>query len=110
MSEYFGSVNCNPVEMTQEDADRVRKDIDTLHLVKKPDCSFYNACLEQAVRGNWANFSCASCAAYAASERPQLEMDALALRALQIASDRIVEYGKLDRIRGVKEGSKKSLP
>lgn len=105
MSDHDGDVRCNPREMTVEEAGEIRRDIDQIYKIKKPDCTFYNACLKQAISGRWAGFSCASCRAYSAPDMFQKELDVLALRALQTASEMVAETGKVDRVRGVKPGA-----
>jgi hypothetical protein len=73
--------------------------------VKKTDCSFYSACLDQALNGDWDGFSCADCTAYALPDQDQRISDMLALRAVQTASDELCEHGKVSRVRGVKPGA-----
>jgi hypothetical protein len=73
--------------------------------VKKTDCSFYNACLDQAISGKWAGFACTSCNAYAEADPFQKEMDQLGLACINRAADLVEKYGKVHRIRGVKPGA-----
>lgn len=73
--------------------------------IKRTDCTFYSACLNQAISGDWEGFSCASCTSYGAPDQFQRESDMLALRALQTASDMLEEHGKVNRVRGVKPGA-----
>lgn len=73
--------------------------------IKRGDCSFYSACLDQAISGNWEGFSCASCTAYSLPDADQRMSDVLALRAMQTASDELCENGKVNRVRGVKPGA-----
>jgi len=73
--------------------------------IKKGDCSFYSACLDQALNGDWDGFSCASCTAYTLPDQDQRISDMLALRAVQTASDELCEHGKVSRVRGVKPGA-----
>lgn len=74
--------------------------------VKRADCSFYGACLDQAIDGGWEGFSCADCTAYAmVDDYDQRVSDVLALRACQTASDELEEFGKVNRVRGVKPGA-----
>jgi len=72
--------------------------------IKKGDCSFYSACLDQALNGDWDGFSCADCTAYTLPDQDQRVSDMLALRACQTASDELCENGKVNRVRGVKPG------
>jgi hypothetical protein len=99
----------NPKAMTDSEARMLRlaaseDRLQAVVAVKRVDCTFYNACLNQADSGNWPGFSCTSCTAYAAPDQFQREMDVLALRAVQKASDMLEEFGKVSRIRGVKPG------
>jgi len=73
--------------------------------IKRTECSFYSACLDQAISGNWEGFSCASCTAYSLPDQDQRMSDVLALRAMQTASDELCEHGKVNRVRGVKPGA-----
>jgi hypothetical protein len=73
--------------------------------VKKGDCSFYSACLDQALHGDWDGFSCADCTAYTLPDQDQRISDMLGLRAVQTASDELCEFGKVNRVRGVKPGA-----
>lgn len=100
----------NPVELNDEERIRIRArvmsgDMTALDAVKRPDCSFYNACLDQAEAGSWAGFSCTNCTAYAMPERHQAEMDILACLALNKAHELIMKFGKVLRVRGVKPGA-----
>lgn len=73
--------------------------------VRKGDCSFYSACLDQAINGGWDGFSCADCTAYTLPDRDTMVENVLALRACQTASDELWETGKVNRVRGVKPGA-----
>jgi hypothetical protein len=73
--------------------------------IKKTDCAMYNACLSQAISGRWEGFSCASCPSYAMSSRFQLELEHLALRAMDEASRIVEQHGNLLRVRGVRPGA-----
>lgn len=78
---------------------------DTVVAVRKPYCALYGACLDQAISGKWAGFSCASCTSSAEIGAWQREQDWLALRALDTAAEEIEKHGKVNRIRGVKPGT-----
>lgn len=65
----------------------------------------YNACLDQAIDGNWDNFGCHSCTAYAAMDREQQMSDVISLLAVEKASELLERDGKIDRRRGVKPGA-----
>lgn len=95
---------CNPVELSHAKVVAMRFDMSSIDDVKKADCAFYNACLEQAISGNWSGFSCASCSAYQEQDQFQKEADHVRLRAVQMASDMIDKYGNAGRVRGVKPG------
>jgi hypothetical protein len=73
--------------------------------IKRGDCTFYNACLDQAMSGQWEGFSCASCSMYSAPDQYQAESDMLALRAMDEAARMIEEHGRVMRVRGVKPGA-----
>lgn len=73
--------------------------------IKRGDCTFYNACLDQAMSGQWEGFSCASCSMYSAPDQYQAESDILALRAMDEAARMIEEHGRVMRVRGVKPGA-----
>lgn len=90
---------------TTEDEKVYKIALKLIEPIKRTDCTFYNACLDQAMSGKWEGFSCASCTAYAAPDQFQKECDMLALRALQTASDMLDEHGKVSRVRGVKPGA-----
>lgn len=99
-----------PVEMTEEQAHdlRVRMyargEVDCTAEIKRLDCTFYNACLDQAISGQWAGFSCQSCTAYAAPDRHQMEIDVLGLLAVNKARELLEKHGKIMRVRGAKPG------
>lgn len=91
---------------TTDDPKQWKLALKMLDDVKRADCSFYNACLDQAIDGGWDGFSCASCTAYSMNEDyDQRVSDVLALRACQTASDELEEFGKVNRVRGVKPGA-----
>lgn len=100
----------NPRALTDSEARMLRvaasqDNLKPVEAAKRMDCTFYNACLSQADSGNWPGFSCTSCAAYSPTiDQFQRELDVLALRACQKASDMLDEFGKVSRIRGVKPG------
>lgn len=73
--------------------------------IKRGDCTFYNACIDQAISGKWEGFSCASCTMYSAPDQFQAESDMLALRAMDKAAEMIEEHGHVMRKRGVKPGA-----
>lgn len=104
------TIRRNPKALTDHEARMLRiaasqENLKPLEAIKKPDCTFYNACLSQADSGNWPGFACTSCNAYSPTmDQFQRELDVLALRACQKASDMLEEHGKVSRIRGVKPG------
>lgn len=73
--------------------------------IKRTFCTFYSACLDQAISGKWEGFSCASCSMYSAPDQYQAESDILALRAMDKAAEMLDEHGKVMRVRGVKPGA-----
>ena len=100
MASDIGPVLANPQPV---DIDRV-----TMRAMvegRKSDCAMYNACLDQAISGNWAGFSCTSCKAYCQPDEFQKEQNILGLRAVQVAADLVAKHGKVNRIRGVKPGA-----
>jgi hypothetical protein len=105
------SISRNPRRLSKAEAfevqgdDDIEGDADLAHSIKKSDCSFYNACLDQAVSDKWKGFSCTSCNAYAESDYFQRQMDHLALTAVQKAAELVEKYGKVHRVRGVKPGA-----
>jgi len=101
----------NPRELNEDEA-RILRGVESgalnakmVESVKRPDCTIYNACLSQAISGKWKGFSCASCTAYSAPTQFQKESDMLALRALDTAAELVEEFGKVNRVRGVKPGA-----
>jgi hypothetical protein len=90
---------------TTEDERVYKVALKMIEPIKRGDCSFYSACLDQAISGKWEGFSCASCSMYTLPDQDQRVSDMLALRALQTASDQLDEHGKVLRIRGVKPGA-----
>lgn len=100
----------NPIELSQEDAMRAhvrarREDYSLVSKIKRPDCTFYNACLDQAIAGMWAGFSCTNCSAYALPDRHQQEIDLLGCLGVNKARELLEEHGKVMRVRGVKPGA-----
>jgi hypothetical protein len=101
----------NPIELSSEDAmrahyrARVKEDYSFVEKIKRPDCTFYNACLDQAIAGLWAGFSCTSCSAYALPDRHQQEIDLMGCLGVNKAREMLEEHGKLMRVRGVKPGA-----
>lgn len=104
------TIRRNPKQLTEEEARALRVSVMALNFkpidaARKLDCSFYNACLSQADSGKWAGFACTNCTAYnPETDHFQMELDVLGLRAVQRASEMLDEYGKVNRIRGVKPG------
>lgn len=100
----------NPCAMSASEARLIRlaaqaENYEPIAKARKLDCTLYNACLSQADSGNWPGFSCTSCAAYSPTvDQYQRELDVLALRAAQTASDELAKNGKINRVRGVKPG------
>ena len=47
----------NPVPLTEDQSLELRMDYRASDRIKKSDCSFYNACLDQAIDGRWEGFS-----------------------------------------------------
>lgn len=100
----------HPVELDADERLRIRAramrdDFAGVEAIKHPDCSFYNACLDQAIAGSWAGFSCTECHAYKLPDRHQAEMDILASLALNKAREMMEKFGKVLRVRGVKPGA-----
>lgn len=100
----------HPVELDADERLRIRAramrdDFSGVDAVKHPDCTFYNACIDQAIAGSWAGFSCAECHAYKLPDRHQAEMDILASLALNKAREMMEKFGKVLRVRGVKPGA-----
>lgn len=79
--------------------------LDKVNQIKKTDCTSYNACLQQAIGDKWIGFSCTNCASYSAPDQFQRELDLLALRALDRASEEVERFGKVRRTRGAKPGA-----
>lgn len=94
----------NPVEMTKQDVRRISGNLDQLAEIRRSDCALYNSCLEQAISGKWAGFSCAECSAFCERDPHQKMMDLVRLRAIQAAADMVEKYGNAGRVRGVKPG------
>lgn len=108
--EPLVTIRRNPKALTDSEARMLRVaasqgNLKPVEAAKHVDCTFYNACLSQADSGNWPGFSCTSCTVYSPTmDQFQRELDVLALRAAQKASDMLEEFGKVSRIRGVKPG------
>lgn len=100
----------NPTELDGEERLRIRArvmngEMEAIEAIKRFDCTFYNACLDQAEAGSWPGFSCANCTAYALPDRHQADSDILACLALNKAHELIMKHGKVMRVRGVKPGA-----
>lgn len=100
----------HPVELDADERIKIRArvmsgDMKAIEAIKRPDCTFYKACLDQAIAGSWAGFSCTSCTAYTAPDRHQADMDILACLALNKAHELMEKFGKVLRVRGVKPGA-----
>jgi len=92
-----------PVQLSKDETSALTyKDVEQ---VKRLDCSFYNDCLDVAVKGNWAGFGCSNCSAYQAMDIEQRVQDVLALRVAQTAAEHVGTSGKANRRRGVKPGA-----
>lgn len=102
--EFLNTTGQGPRPITRDQVLQVRSNPAVFEAIKRPDCSFYNACLQQAIEGNWPNFSCESCSAYAEPEPAQKYQDMLGLLALDVAADMVEKNGRLGRVRGVKAG------
>lgn len=100
MASDIGPVSANPQPI---DADRIT--MRAMAAGRKSDCVMYNACLDQAIDGKWAGFSCGSCKAYSQPDEFQKEQNHLGLRAVQTAADLVARHGKVNRVRGVKPGA-----
>lgn len=100
----------HPVPITSARATAMRFDQTLIEKFKKADCAFYNACLDQAISGNWPGFSCADCMAYQ-EPTPEAKMrDLVRLRAIRMASDMVEKFGNAGRVRGVKPGADAKRP
>jgi hypothetical protein len=95
----------NPKSLTVVQVSKLHADPKLTDGVKKADCTFYNACLDQAISGKWAGFACTSCNAYAEADPFQKQMDQLGLACINRAADLVEKYGKVHRVRGVKPGA-----
>jgi hypothetical protein len=103
----------NPIPLTKAQAESLGRDEQVA--VKMTDCTFYNSCLDAAVKGDWPNFGCNECLAYQAISIEQKAQDWLALVACAEAAENIENLGKANRRRGVKPGaeakvSRRKLP
>jgi len=94
-----------PLQLSDEEARVISHDVEAATKVKKPECTFYNACLAQAVSGKWAGFSCKGCGAYDEPDAHQKMMNLVRLRALDMAATLLEETGSPCRVRGVKPGA-----
>lgn len=94
-----------PRPMTEDELEAIREDLSVAEAIKKTDCSFYNACLDQAISGKWDGFACTSCNAYVECDSFQKECDQVRLAAVQKAAELVEKYGKVHRVRGVKPGA-----
>lgn len=56
---------------------------DNIDQYKKPDCKYYEDCLDEAIRKDWIQFQCCHCNAY--ERNPNLAMDEGPLQELLIA-------------------------
>jgi hypothetical protein len=100
MASDIGPVSANPQPIDQDNTT-----VRAMVASRKADCVMYNACLDQAISGNWVGFSCTSCRAYAQPDEFQKEQNHLGLRAVQVAADLVAKHGKVNRVRGVKPGA-----
>ena len=94
-----------PVAISKELAEELAEDPYISEDIKKTDCTFYNACLDQAISGKWKGFACTSCNAYAEADPHQKMMDHLGLACIRKAAEFVEKYGKVHRVRGVKPGA-----
>lgn len=78
---------------------------DEVTTVKNLDCAMYNDCLTLARDKDWDGFGCAECSAFVMAAFDQRVSDALALIALDTASENEEEFGCAGRKRGVKPGA-----
>ena len=95
----------NPQPLDEETAASLT--LEAVAGIKRLDCAVYRECLDQAVRGGWANFSCNSCKAYMAIDQDQRVHDNLALIVMDYAATQVEKHGHAGRIRGVKPGSER---
>lgn len=98
-------ISPSPRPITEDELLELRGDLSVAERIKKTDCSFYNACLDQAISGKWDGFACTSCNAYAEADAFQKECDQVRLAAVQKAAELVEKYGKVHRVRGVKPGA-----
>lgn len=97
-----------PVALDHKTASRL--DAKNVTKIKMLDCTFYNSCLTAADREGWEGFGCTSCGAYQAIGPEQRESDWWQLTVLGQAADNLVDTGKVDRKRGVKQGAEAKGP
>ena len=95
----------NPRPVTDHEVEEMQEDYAVSDGIKRTDCAFYNACLDQAISGKWQGFACTSCNAYAEPDSFQKEMDQVRLSAVRMAVELVEKYGKVHRVRGVKPGA-----
>ena len=102
----------NPRETSQGEAYLLRsayenEAFDVVDSIKKTDCTFYGACLNQAISGKWEGFSCTQCKAYSAPSQFKKELDLVALLAAHAVAEMVAIDGKPHRVRGAKPGCDK---
>jgi len=95
----------NPRPITDDEILDIRRDFTNSDRIKKTDCAFYNACLDQAISGKWEGFACTSCEAYKELDSFQKAQDHLGLAAVRMAAELVEKYGGVCRVRGVKPGA-----
>jgi hypothetical protein len=98
-------VGPSPVPVTEEQRLALLADYNVSKEIKQTDCTFYNACLDQAISGKWDGFACTNCTAYSAPDRFQQEMDGVRLQAMLYQAENLLRTGKTGRKRGVKPGA-----
>lgn len=98
-------VGPNPMPLTRVELEALEEDYRVSDSLKKTDCSFYNACLDQAISGKWDGFGCKNCTAYQEIDPFQKQMDCGGLYAVMKAVEEVSRTGKVNRKRGVKEGA-----
>lgn len=95
----------NPTPLSASYMRRLAENVDVVAAVKHTGCAFYNECLEQAVQERWQGFGCHQCMSYCEPDPHQKMMDHIRLRALGKAVEILERDGKLNRVRGVKQGA-----